>query len=111
MSYTNYGLAEGLTMLILPIVIITALYLLTMNSLPKSYKKRNTLLLALIFIMMALDTAWWAFDIQTGIIDFLVTGESGTEQVTLCSFIMTGLVMYMIISRPPGTTDTKNDEN
>lgn len=110
MSYTDYGLAEGLAMLILPIVVITLLYLVTMYKAPKPYKKRNTLLYALILIMMALDTVWWAFDIQTGIIDFLVTDSSGTEQLTLFTFMMYGLIVYMALSRPNPVTDPENKE-
>src|SRR5699024_6085244 len=110
MSYTDYGLAEGLTMLILPIVVITLLYLVIMYKAPKPYKKRNTLLYALILIMMALDTVWWAFDIQTGVIDFLVKGDSGTEQLTLFTFMMYGLIVYMALSRPKTVTDS-NDES
>lgn len=110
MSYTGYGLTEGLTMLILPIIVITLLYLISMYKAPKPYKKRNTLLYALILIMVALDTVWWAFDIQTGIIDFLVKGGSGTEQLTLFSFMMYGLIVYMALSRPKPVTDS-NDES
>ena len=97
-------------MLILPIAVITLLYLITMYKAPKPYKKRNTLLYALILIMMALDTVWWAFDIQTGVIDFLVTGDSGTEQLTLFTFMMYGLIVYMSLSRPKTVTDAENKE-
>lgn len=97
-------------MLILPIAMITLIYLVSMYKAPKAYKKRNTLLYALILIMMALDTVWWAFDIQTGVIDFLVTGDSGTEQLTLFSFMMYGLIVYMSLSRPKPVTDTENKE-
>ena len=110
MSYTEYGLAEGLAMLILPIAVVTLLYLTTLYKAPKSYKKRNTLLYALILIMIALDSVWWAFDIQTGVIDFLVKGDNGTEQLTLFTFIMYGLFLYMVLSRPKTVTDS-NDES
>lgn len=110
MSYTSYGLIEGLLMLILPIAMITLLYLVTMCKAPKSYKKRNTLLYSLILIMMTLDTIWWAFDIQTGVVDFLITVDSGTEQLTLFTFMMHGLFVYMVLSRPKPVTDAENKE-
>lgn len=110
MSYTDYGLAEGLTMIISPLVVFTLMYIVMMYKAPTPYKKRNTLLYSLVLILLALDTAWWAFDIQTGVIDVLVKRDNGTEQLTVFNFMMYGLILYMALSRPKTVTDPESKE-
>lgn len=105
MSYTDYGLTEGLIMLLFPISLVTLLYVYKIRKKPAPYVRAYTLLYGLILLTMALDTVWWAFDIQTGVIDQLVTRGGATEQATAFAYIMYGFIAYMILLKEPTNTE------
>lgn len=100
MSYTDYGLTEGLGMLILPLIIISAVFGLRLIKKSKPFKRKLWLIYGLILLMISLDTLMWALDIQTGIIDFLVTAESGqTEQFTIFGLAYYILLVWLVLTK------------
>lgn len=100
MSYTDYGLAEGLSMLILPLIVITAIFGLRIINKSKPFKRKLWLIYGLILLMLTLDTLMWALDIQTGVIDFLVTTEGGqTEQITIFGVAYFILFVWLVIAK------------
>ena len=100
MSYTDYGLTEGLGMLILPLIIISAVFGLRLIKKSKPFKRKLWLIYGLILLMISLDTLMWALDIQTGIIDFLVTAESGqTEQTTIFGMAYYILLVWLVLTK------------
>lgn len=100
MSYTDYGLTEGLSMLILPLIVITAIFGLRLIKKSKPFKRKLWLIYGLVLLMLGLDTLMWALDIQTGIIDFLVTAESGqTEQITIFGIAYFILVVWLVLTK------------
>ena len=100
MSYTDYGLTEGLGMLILPLIIISAVFGLRLIKKSKPFKRILWLIYGLILLMISLDTLMWALDIQTGIIDFLVTAESGqTEQTTIFGMAYYILLVWLVLTK------------
>ena len=100
MSYTDYGLTEGLGMLILPLIIISAVFGLRLIKKSKPFKRKLWLIYGLILLMISLDTLMWALDIQTGIIDFLVTAESGqTEQITIFGMAYYILLVWLVLTK------------
>lgn len=100
MSYTDYGLTEGLSMLILPLIIISAVFGLRIIKKSKPFKRKLWLIYGLILLMIGLDTLMWVFDIQTGVIDFLVTAESGkTEQITIFGIAYYILLVWLVLTK------------
>lgn len=100
MSYTDYGLTEGLSMLILPLIIVSAVFGLRIIKKSKPFKRKLWLIYGLILLMMSLDTLMWALDIQTGVIDFLVTAESGqTEQFTIFGMAYYILLVWLVLTK------------
>ena len=100
MSYTDYGLTEGLGMLILPLIIISAVFGLRLIKKSKPFKRKLWLIYGLILLMISLDTLMWALDIQTGIIDFLVTAEScQTEQITIFGMAYYILLVWLVLTK------------
>ena len=100
MSYTDYGLTEGLGMLILPLIIVSAVFRLRIIKKSKPFKRKLWLIYGLILLMISLDTLMWALDIQTGIIDFLVTAESGqTEQFTIFGLAYYILLVWLVLTK------------
>lgn len=100
MSYTDYGLTEGLSMLILPLIIVSAVFGLRIIKKSKPFKRKLWLIYGLILLMISLDTLMWALDIQTGVIDFLVTAESGqTEQITIFGMAYYILLVWLVLTK------------
>lgn len=100
MSYTDYGLAEGLSMLILPLIVITAIFGLRTIKKSKPFKRKLWLIYGLVLFMLGLDTLMWALDIQTGVIDFLITADSGkTEQITIFGVAYFILLVWLVIAK------------
>ena len=100
MSYTDYGLAEGLSMLILPLIAISTIFGLRTIGKSKPFKRKLWLIYGLVLFMLGLDTLMWALDIQTGVIDFLITSDNGqTEQITIFSTAYFILLVWLVIAK------------
>lgn len=91
MSYTNYGLLTGLIYVSVTILIIMLYMLYVLKTRPH---QKNYIITSMILymILVTLDTVWWIFDIKTNIVDFLITQNNSTEQVTIF-----GVMSYICI--------------
>lgn len=91
MSYTNYGLSTGLILVGITILVIMSYMTYVLKTRPH---QKNYIITSMVLyiIFVILDTIWWIFDIKTNIIDFLITQNDTTEQVTIF-----GVMSYICI--------------
>ena len=81
MSYTNYGLLTGLIYVSVTILIIMLYMLYVLKTRPH---QKNYIITSMILYMI--------LDIKTNIVDFLITQNNSTEQVTIF-----GVMSYICI--------------
>lgn len=91
MSYTNYGLSTGLILVGIKILVIMSYMTYVLKTRPH---QKNYIITSMVLyiIFVILDTIWWIFDIKTNIVDFLITQNGSTEQITIF-----GVMSYICI--------------
>lgn len=110
MSYTDYGLAEGIIMTLFSMGMTSIIAMFAFLS----AKNRMSVIFIYILIISCtiIDTIWWRFDIQTNVIDYLIKIGDKTEQVTIFGMIgNVGTLVLVGISLFSGSKKKNNSSN
>lgn len=110
MSYTDYGLTEGIIITLFSMGMTTIIAMLAFLS--AKNRKSVVFIYILIISCTIIDTIWWGFDIQTNVIDYLVKIGDKTEQVTVFGMIgNVGTLVLVGISLFSGSKKKNNSSN